>query len=425
VAHLREADLNPTRALQPKHPTPSESSPRQSKPIFARADAYTAPDETRARGLYPYFSAVEASSATEVLIDGQWRVMVGSNNYLGLTHHPQVLEAQRDALVRYGSGSTGSRLLNGTIDLHHTLEARFAALLGKADALVFTTGYQASLAAVTTFAGRGDHILLDKLDHASIVDGSRMAIGEVHRYPHGDFAALDRRLAALPRESGKLIVSDGVFSMEGTIVDLPRLAAVARKHDAALLLDDAHALGVLGSDGAGTARHFGLDDQVDLVMATFSKSLAGIGGAVAGSRAAIEWLRHHARAFIFTASAPPASVAGVLAALDVMIAEPERRERLWQNTRRMVDGLRALGFDTGATVTPIIPVHIGDMERALLAWRALFDAGVFTHPILPPAVPANACRIRVSMSAEHTDAQVDRVLEAFVALARALDASRA
>ena len=389
-----------------------------TNPLFARAEAYDAPDRARAEGMYPYFSPVEASTATEVLVDGQWRIMVGSNNYLGLTHHPQVLEAQRAALEKYGSGSTGSRLLNGTIDLHHELEQRFAELLRKDDALVFTTGYQASLAAVATFAGRDDHIFLDKLDHASIVDGSRMAIAQVHRYAHGNFEMLERQLAAVPRETGKLVVTDGVFSMEGSTVDLPALVKVAKAHGAALLVDDAHALGVLGDGGAGTARHFGLDDDVDLVMATFSKSLAGVGGAVAGSRAAIEWLRHHARSFIFTASAPPASVAGVLAAMDVMRDEPERRERLWHNTRRMVDGLRSLGLDTGASDTPIIPITMGDQGAALMAWRALFDAGVFTHPILPPAVPSNACRIRVSMSAEHTDEQVDRVLEGFAVLAK-------
>lgn len=396
MADLREADL---------------------KQIFAKAAAFTAADDLKAEGLYAYFCAVEQSTATEVLVDGRWRVMAGSNNYLGLTHHPRVLEAQHAALERYGSGATGSRILNGTIDLHDELEARLAQFLRKEDALVFTTGYQASLAAVSTFVGRGDHLFLDKLDHASIVDGSRMGFGEVHRYAHGDFAALARQLESVPAGAGKLIVSDGVFSMEGSTVDLPRLVAIAQAHDAALLIDDAHALGVLGDDGAGTARQFGLDDEVDLIMATFSKSLAGVGGVVAGARAPIDFLRHQARPFIFTASAPPASVAGAIAALAVLCAEPERRDRLWHNTRRMADGLRSLGFDTGTSDTPIIPVYTGDQYATLSAWKSLFEAGVFTHPILPPAVAATACRIRVSMSAEHTDAQVDRVLDAFAALA--------
>ncbi|MBA3889503.1 MAG: aminotransferase class I/II-fold pyridoxal phosphate-dependent enzyme [Gemmatimonadaceae bacterium] len=386
------------------------------KQIFSRAAAFRTADELKAQGAYAYFCAVEQSTATEVLVEGQWRVMAGSNNYLGLTHHPRVLDAQHAALEKYGSGATGSRILNGTIDLHNELESRLAAFLGKEDALVFTTGYQASLAAVSTFLGRGDHLFLDKLDHASIVDGSRMGFGEVHRYPHGDFDTLARQLASVPASAGKLVVSDGVFSMEGSTVDLPRLVAVAHAHDAAVLVDDAHALGVLGDNGAGTARHFGLADEVDLIMATFSKSLAGVGGVVAGQHTVIDFLRHQARPFIFTASAPPASVAGALAALDVLIDEPERRDRLWHNTRRMAEGLRALGFDTGTSDTPIIPVYIGDTHATLAAWKALFEAGVFTHPILPPAVAASACRIRVSMSAEHSDEQVDRVLGAFAGL---------
>lgn len=388
------------------------------KPIFSKCAAFTAADDLKAEGVYAYFCAVEQSTATEVLVEGRWRVMAGSNNYLGLTHHPRVLAAQHAALEKYGSGATGSRILNGTIDLHNELEARLARFLRKEDALVFTTGYQASLAAVSTLMGRGDHLFLDKLDHASIVDGSRLGFGEVHRYPHGDVATLARQLASVPRGAGKMIVTDGVFSMEGSTVDLPQLVALAREHDAALLVDDAHALGVLGDDGAGTARHFGLDDEVDLIMATFSKSLAGVGGVVAGAHTVIDFLRHQARPFIFTASAPPASVAGAIAALDVLCEEPERRARLWQNTRRMAEGLRSLGFDTGTSDTPIIPVYTGDQYATLAAWRTLFDAGVFTHPILPPAVAANACRIRVSMSAEHTDEQVDRVLEAFSGIAQ-------
>ncbi|HEU5175468.1 MAG TPA: aminotransferase class I/II-fold pyridoxal phosphate-dependent enzyme [Gemmatimonadaceae bacterium] len=381
--------------------------------VLARCEAYTLPEETKAAGLYAFFRPSAQTTATEALVEGAWRIMVGSNNYLGLTHHPHVLEAQHAALERYGSGSTGSRWLNGTLDLHEELEARLATLLRKEAALVFTTGYQASLGAVSGFIGRDDHLFLDKLDHASIVDGARLAAGQVHRYNHGDFDQLERRLANAPEGAGKLIVSDGIFSMEGTIVDLPRLARIARHHGAALLIDDAHALGVLGDDGAGTARHFGLDDDVDLVMATFSKSLASVGGVVAGAAAAISYLRHHSRALMFTASAPPAAVAGALAALDVMADEPERRERLWSNTHRMANGLRSLGFDLGGSETPIIPVLVGELTRTLQVWRALFDDGVFAHPILPPAVGPSSCRIRVSVSAEHTDEQIDRVLEAF------------
>jgi 8-amino-7-oxononanoate synthase len=386
--------------------------------IFDKCSAYTLAREVQALGVYPYFWPIEDSTATEARICGEWKIMVGSNNYLGLTHHPHVLEAARTAMAKYGSGSTGSRFLNGTLDLHYTLEDRLARFFGKESALVFTTGYQASIGALAPLVGRDDHVFLDKLDHASLVDGARLGHGRVHRYPHGDVAALARALAATPDGAGKLVVTDGVFSMEGSIVDLPRLVAVSKEHGAALLVDEAHALGVLGPSGAGTVEHFGLADQVDLIMATFSKSLASIGGVAAGDEDVIHYLRHHSRALIFTASMPPASLAGVLAALDVLETEPERRERLWANTRRVANGLRALGFDIGATQTPVIPVLFGDTMRSLQVWRALFDGGVFTHPIVPPAVPVNSARLRVSMSAEHSTEQVDRVLDVFAQVAR-------
>jgi 8-amino-7-oxononanoate synthase len=391
--------------------------------IFDKCSSFTTARLLQAEGIYSYFTPIQASTATEVRVDGEWKIMVGSNNYLGLTHHPRIFEAQRRALEKYGSGATGSRFLNGTIDLHDELEQRFATFFRKDAAVVFTTGYQASLGAVSTFVGRDDHLFLDKLDHASIVDGARMAIGKVHRYPHGDFESLARQLASVPPGSGKLVVTDGVFSMEGSIADLPRLVAITHEHGAALLIDDAHSLGVLGENGAGTARHFGVDGQVDLIMATFSKSLASVGGVVAGPAQAIHYLRHLSRSLMFTASAPPASVAGVLAALDVMEQEPERRDRLWENTRRVAEGLRSLGFDTGASETPIIPVFIGDPFQAARFWRALFNLGVFAHPIMPPAVPANASRIRVSMSAEHTDEQIEQVLDAFASVARKVPVS--
>jgi 8-amino-7-oxononanoate synthase len=386
--------------------------------IFDKANGYNLPEETKARGVYPYFQPIQESTATEARIGGEWKIMVGSNNYLGLTHHPRVINAAQAAMHRYGSGSTGSRFLNGTLDLHEELEDRFAKFFHKEAALVFTTGYQASLGAIAALAGRGDHLFLDRLDHASLVDASRLGFAEIHRYPHGDFGSLDRQLAASPEHAPKLVISDGVFSMEGTIVDLPKLVAVTREHGAQLLIDEAHAIGVLGDNGAGTAEHFGIEREVDLVLATFSKSLASVGGVVAGPAKALSWIRHHARALIFTASMPPASLAGVLAALDIMQSEPERRERLWSNTRKVADGLRSLGFDIGVTETPIIPVLAGDMWRALGMWRALFEEGVFTHPIVPPAVAPDRCRIRVSMSAEHSDEQIEKVLGAFARVAR-------
>jgi 7-keto-8-aminopelargonate synthetase-like enzyme len=280
--------------VEGSYPTGTPDAPR--KTIFDKAAAYTAAREVQAAGVYPYFAPIEESTTSEVRIGGAWKIMLGSNNYLGLTHHPDVIAACEAALRKYGSGSTGSRLLNGTIDLHEVLEDRLAKLMRKEAALVFTTGFQTSLGVIATLVGRGDHVYLDKLDHACIVDGARLALGEVHRYAHNDVAQLERQLAAAPPESVKLVVTDGVFSMEGTIADLPGVAATARKHGAAVLVDDAHALGVLGDDGSGTARHFEMDDQVDLVMATFSKSLASVGGVVAGPEDVLHYLRHHARA---------------------------------------------------------------------------------------------------------------------------------
>lgn len=389
--------------------------------IFAKTEGYTAAREAQAAGVYPYFAPIQEATPTTARIGGEWKIMVGSNNYLGLTHHPRVLEAAELAMRKYGSGSTGSRFLNGTLDLHDQLEHRLAEFLGKEAGLVFTTGYQTNLGAVGTLVGRDDHLFLDKLDHASIVDGSRMALGTVHRYSHGNLGALYKMLSCVPQDAGKLVATDGVFSMEGSIVDLPGVLRTAKAHGAAVLVDDAHALGVIGERGAGTASHYGLEKEVDLITATFSKSLASVGGVLVGPRDVIHWIRHHSRALIFTASMPPASVAGVLAALDIMLDEPERRERLWHNTRRVQRELKAMGFDLGGSETPIIPVLIGELYPTLRAWRTLFDAGIFTHPIVPPAVPPNSCRIRISMTAEHTDEQLDRVLEAFGGLARMLE----
>jgi 8-amino-7-oxononanoate synthase len=392
--------------------------------IFRKCDDYTTARDAIAAGVYPCFVPIEESTATEARVGGEWKIMVGSNNYLGLTHHPQILDAARSALAKFGSGSTGSRLLNGTIALHEQLEERLARLFHKESALVYTTGYQANVGVISALIGRDDHVFLDRLDHASIVDGARMSFGHVHRYPHGDVDSLGRQLSAIPHDSGKLVVTDGVFSMEGSLAKLPHIAAAAKKHDSALLVDEAHAVGVFGATGAGTAEHFGLLDEIDLVMGTFSKSLASVGGVVAGPESVIHWLRHNSRALVFTAAMPPASVAGVLAALDIMRNEPERRARLWANTHVVADGLRSLGFDIGETETPIIPVVIGELTPTLEMWRALFDDGVFTHPIAPPAVSATSCRLRVSMSAEHTSGQIERVLDAFEHVARTRSAGR-
>ncbi|MGH7576099.1 MAG: aminotransferase class I/II-fold pyridoxal phosphate-dependent enzyme, partial [Longimicrobiales bacterium] len=377
--------------------------------LFAKCYRFTKARELQAAGLYPYFKPIQASFDTEVIINGERKIMVGSNNYLGLTHHPKVIAAAQAAMRQYGSGCTGSRFLNGTLDMHEQLEERLARFLKQDAALVFSTGFQTNLGVIAGLVGRDDHLFSDKLNHASIIDGARLAFGTVHRYPHGDLRSLERELARTPAEAGKLIVTDGIFSMEGTIVDLPGIMALAEFYGAEVLVDDAHAFGVLGEFGGGTAQHFHMEDRISLIMATFSKSLASIGGVVAGPEDVIHYLKHHARPLIFSASTPPAAVAAVLAALDVIEDEPERREQLWRNTYRMQEGLRGLGYDIGASETPIVPVQVGDFERMLEFWKVMFDAGVFTNPVTPPAVPDNSCRLRISLMATHTDDHIDFV----------------
>jgi len=381
--------------------------------LFDKCYRFTRAREVMAAGYYPYFVPIEASHDTEVVIGGQRKIMVGSNNYLGLTHHPKVLAAAQQALRKYGTGCTGSRFLNGTLDLHVELEERLARFLGQEAALVFSTGYQTNLGVIATLVGRDDYLFQDKLNHASIVDGARLSYGTVMRYPHGDLDVLERQLAQAPREAGKLIVTDGIFSMEGDIADLPRIVELAETYGAEVMVDDAHAFGVLGERGGGTAQHFHLEDRVSLIMATFSKSLASIGGVIAGPEPVIHYLKHHARSLIFSASMPPASVATVLAALEVIEEEPERREALWRNTWRMQEGLKSLGYDIGRSETPVIPVLIGQVEETFIFWKELFDQGVFTNPVMPPAVPENSCRLRISVMATHTDQHIDYVLDAF------------
>jgi 8-amino-7-oxononanoate synthase len=388
--------------------------------LFDKCKKFTAAREIQAAGLYPYFKPISESEDTVVVIEGKDRIMLGSNNYLGLTHHPKVLEAAQRALARYGSGCTGSRFLNGTLDLHGQLEQALAEFVGKEDCLVFTTGYQANLGLVSAIVGRGDVVYLDKLDHASVVDGAKMSFGETKRFNHGDLAQLERFLENEPAGKGILVAVDGVYSMEGNIADLPGLVQLCDRFGAALMVDDAHSLGVLGPNGEGTSAQFGLTDEVEIITGTFSKSLASVGGFVAGAEEVIHYLRHHSRPMIFTASLPPANTAGVLAALEVLKQEPERRERLWHNARRLQEGFRALGFDIGPTVTPIVPVLIGPLETTFLFWRKLYEAGVFTNPVVPPAVPASQCRLRTSVMATHSDDQIDHALEAFAKIGREL-----
>ncbi|HXI21113.1 MAG TPA: aminotransferase class I/II-fold pyridoxal phosphate-dependent enzyme [Gemmatimonadales bacterium] len=390
-----------------------DSQTLQGIQLFEKCRQFTKAREVQAAGLYPYFKPISDSEDTAVVIEGQKRIMLGSNNYLGLTHHPRVLEAAARALHRYGSGCTGSRFLNGTLDLHGQLEGALAEFVGKEDCLVFSTGYQANLGLISGLIGRGDLVYLDKLDHASIVDGAKMSYGETLRFNHGDLPGLDRMIERTRNGRGAMIVVDGVYSMEGDIANVPELLRISRKHGVALALDDAHSIGVLGPNGDGTAAHFGLSEEVDLIAGTFSKSLASIGGFVAGSENVIHYLKHNSRPLIFTASLPPANTAGVLAALQVLRSEPERRTRLWANTRRLQEGMRGLGYNIGETETPIVPVLIGTMETTFLFWRKLFDAGVFTNPVMPPAVPASQCRLRTSLMATHTFDQIDFCLEQF------------
>jgi 8-amino-7-oxononanoate synthase len=376
--------------------------------------------EVQAAGLHAWYKPISRSEDTVVVIEGKERIMMGSNNYLGLTHHPAVLAAARTALERYGSGCTGSRLLNGTLDLHERLEAELAEFFGKEDCVVFSTGYQANLGVVSALVGRGDVVFLDKLDHASIVDGAKMSHGQTERFNHGDLAGLERKLQRLPAGTGTMIIVDGVYSMEGDIADLPGLLKTAQRYGSVLAVDDAHAVGVLGPQGDGTAAHFGVTDEVDLIVGTFSKSLASIGGFVAGPEPVITFLRYNARPLVFTAALPPSNTAGVIAALDILRREPERRERLWANASRLQQGLRSMGFDIGPTETPIVPFLIGEFEKTLLFWRKLFDAGVFTNPVVPPALPPSRCRLRTSVMATHTTEQIDYALETFGRLGREL-----
>jgi 8-amino-7-oxononanoate synthase len=379
--------------------------------IFDKCLRYTQADDTKALGIYPYFRLIETGQDTEVVVDGHKMLMLGSNSYLELTTHPKVKERAIEAIRRYGTGCAGSRFLNGTLPIHLELEQRLAELVGKEAALVYSTGYQTNTGVISCLVQRGEYILSDKLNHACIVDGAQLSSGTMVRYNHNDMRDLERRLDEVPASAGKLVVSDGVFSMEGDICKLPDMVRLARKYGAQVMLDDAHAIGVLGPGGAGTAAHFDLTDEVDLIMGTFSKSLAAIGGFIASSERVINYLKHHSRPFIFSASAAPASVAAVLAALDIMRDEPERIERLWENARFMKQGLDALGFDTGASQTPVIPIVVGDLERCFQVWRWLHDEGVFINPVVPPAVPPGRTQVRISLTAGHTRQQLTWALD--------------
>jgi 8-amino-7-oxononanoate synthase len=392
---------------------------RETIDIFEKCRKFTAARELRERGVYPFFRMIESAQEPEVVMHGKRMIMVGSNNYLGLTNHPKVKEAAIDAIKKYGTGCAGSRFLNGTLDIHVELEAKLARFMRREAALVFSTGFQVNLGVIAAIVGKDDVVVIDKMDHASIVDGCKLSYGEVKRFKHNDMADLERVLSE-HNGRGKLVVVDGVFSMEGDIIDLPETLGIIKRHGARLMVDDAHGIGVLGKSGRGTAEHFGLEQEVDLIMGTYSKSLASIGGFVAGDAEVIDYIKHFARALIFSASPPPASVAAVSAALDIIEHEPERIERLWKNTRKMLGGFKSLGFAVGPSQTPIIPIIVGEDETAFKMVMMLQEAGIFANVAVSPAVPPGKALIRTSYMATHTDEQLDRVLDAFAHVGKTL-----
>lgn len=373
-------------------------------PIYAKAH-----DE----GYYPYFIPIDSQPDHDVVINGRQMIMLGSNNYLGLTADPRVKQAAIEATEKYGTGCTGSRFLNGTLDIHLELEEKLARFTGKEDCICFSTGYQTNLGTISALCQRGDFVITDKLDHASIIDGAFLSLGTMKRFVHNDMDSLEYVLESLPKDSGKLVVVDGIFSMEGDITPLPELVTVCKRHGARILVDEAHSVGVMGATGAGVCEHFGLASEVDLIMGTFSKSFASLGGYMAGDKKVITFIRHNARALIFSASITPASVAAALKSLEIIISEPQRREKLWKNTRMMLAELPKLGFNIGTSETPVIPLHIGDDMKTIFFWQALHHAGVFVNPVIPPGVPPAKSLIRTSYMATHTEEELRRALGIF------------
>jgi 8-amino-7-oxononanoate synthase len=388
--------------------------------LFDKCLKWTTAKDMMELGIYPFFLPLDDTEGTEVTIGEKKLIMIGSNNYLGLTTHPHVRQASIEATRQFGTSCTGSRFLNGTLAWHLELEQRLAEYVEKEAALVFSTGYQTNLGTISALVGRGSYVITDKDDHASIVDGCRLSFGIMKRFRHNDMNDLERVLAKIPPDACKLVVVDGVFSMGGDIAPLPEIIALCKKHSARLMVDDAHSIGVLGG-GKGTAVHLGVNDDVDLIMGTFSKSFASLGGFIAGPEPVIHYIQHHARSLIFSASMPPGNVAAVSAALDVMIEEPERIQRINEIGDYMRREFQALGFETGPSQTPIIPIIIGDMHSTFLVWKLLFEEGVYTNPVIPPAVPPNLSLLRTSYMATHTNEQMERVLERFARIGRMVD----
>ena len=372
---------------------------------------YDAPQKAKALGVYPYFRKIESDQDTEVLINGKKVLMFGSNSYLGLTNHPKIKEAAIAAIRKYGTGCAGSRFLNGTLDIHEELEHRLAKFVGKEEAIIYSTGFQVNLGVVSCVTGRGDYILWDELDHASIIEGRRLSFSTPVKYRHNDMESLEEQLRNCDPDKVKLIVTDGVFSMEGDVANLPEIVRLAKKYNAAVMVDEAHGIGVFGRSGRGTCDHFGVADDVDLIMGTFSKSLASLGGFIATDKVTANYLRHNSRSYIFSASITPASTAAVGAALDIMESEPERIANLWDVTNYALEGFRRIGCEIGNTCTPIIPLFIRDNAKTFRVTRDLFDEGIFVNPVVAPAVAPKDTLIRFSLMATHTRAQVDIALD--------------
>ena len=372
---------------------------------------YHVADQLKEANLYPYFRVIESEQDTEVIIDGKLSLMFGSNSYLGLTNHPKLKEAAQKAVQRYGTGCAGSRFLNGTLKIHIELEEALADYLNKESVLLYSTGFQANLGAIAPIAGRNDYIFIDELVHASIIDGTRLSFGKVMKYRHNDMNSLEKQLRQVEGDVSKIIVMDGIFSMEGDIANLPGIVQLAEKYDATVIVDDAHAVGVLGRNGRGTGDHFGLNHKVDLIVGTFSKSLASLGGFVASDRDMIDYLKHHSRALIFSASMTPAAAASALAALEIIKSEPERIDKLWQNTHYAMDQLKSAGFEIGHSESPILPIYIRDNLKTFQFARLMADDGVFVNPVVSPAVRSTDSLIRFSLMATHTFEQIDRAVE--------------
>jgi 8-amino-7-oxononanoate synthase len=382
--------------------------------LVQRTEQFTYPQELKTAGLYPYFRMIESDQDTEVIMNGRKVLMFGSNSYLGLTNHPRVKEAAKAAIDKYGTGCAGSRFLNGTLDLHIELERKLADFVGKEEAIVYSTGMQVNVGVVPAFTGRSDYIILDELDHASIIEGSRLSFSKVLKYKHNDMEALEKILQRCEPDRMKLIVVDGIFSMDGDIANLPGIVELCEKYNGTVMVDDAHSLGVIGEGGRGTASHFGLTDRTDLIMGTFSKSLASIGGFIASDSATINFLMHHSRTLMFSASIAPPAAACVIAALDIMQEEPERIKNLWDMTHYTIKNLKDAGFDLGATQTPIIPLMVRDNTKTFQFTKILLDEGIFVNPVLSPAVAEDSTLIRFNLMATHTYSQIDFAIEKLV-----------